>query len=201
MKKSEQAKLTREKIIKAAAECFAKKGYSACSMQDIADFCGVSKGALYGHFSSKEDLFKLIINMEHGRGAERALKATQKGPYIEAIISFMGECIQNSGFPIDHRLWAEALAVASRDQAMRQAFMESEKVARGFFKNLIQKGIESGEIDGSIDVDGISILLFALGDGIITRIADDPDFDFMKYSATFAAVVRNILCKQKDNNF
>ena len=193
MKKSDKSKLTRDKIFRAAGECFALKGYSGCSMQDIAETAGVSKGALYGHFSSKEELFKAIIIGEHSRGAMRAKKAAEKGPYIEAVITYMKECIQDFGFPVDHRLWIEALAVSSRDEVMRQAFMESEKEARGFFKQLIRKGIETGEIDAGIDVDGISILLFALGDGLIARIADDPEYDFQKHFGVFEAVVRNTL--------
>lgn len=193
MKNSEKSKSTQDKIFRAAGECFAQKGYSACSMQDIAERAGVSKGALYGHCSGKEELFKQIIIREHARGAMRAKKAAENGPYIEAIITYMKECIQDFGFPVDHRLWIEALAVSSRDQEMRQAFMESEKDARNFFKILIQKGIASGEIDVGIDVEGVSILLFALGDGLIARIADDPEYDFQKHFAVFEAVVRNAL--------
>lgn len=200
MKKFEQSAITKDKIIRAAAECFAEKGYSACSMQDIAQRSGLSKGALYGHFSCKEELFKVMIAMEHGRGAERAMKASEQAPYIDSIIKFLSDCIRDWGFPIDHRLWIEMLAVASRDAEMKNAFMESERTARGFFKMLIQKGIERGEIDASIDIEGMSILLFALGDGIITRIADDPTYDFQKYFATFEKVIRAALQNNKDQN-
>lgn len=60
---------------------------------------------------------------------------------------------------------------------------------------MIEQGIESGEIDSSIDAEGMSILLFALGDGIIARIADDPSFDFQKYFAVFKTVVEGALKK------
>lgn len=200
MKKSEQSAITKDKIIRAAAACFAEKGYDACSMQDIARRCGVSKGALYGHFSSKEELFKIMIAMEHGRGAERAMEAAEHAPYIDSIIRFLSDCIRDWGFPIDHRLWIEMLAVASRDAAMKKAFMESERAARGVFKMLIQKGIDNGEIDEEVDVEGMSILLFALGDGIITRIADDPAYNFQKHFGTFEKVIRAALQKRNKTN-
>lgn len=79
---------------------------------------------------------------------------------------------------------------------MRKAFLESEKKARHFFKVLIEKGIEAGEFDESIDADGMSILLFALGDGLITRIADDPEFDFQKHFGVFRSVVEGALKKR-----
>lgn len=196
MKKSEQASITRRAVIRAAAECFAEKGYSECSMLDIAKRCGMSKGAIYGHFSGKEELFKTMMAMEHARGAERAMKAAEQGPFIDGIINFMSDCIRDWGFPMDHRLWIEMLAVASRNAEMKSAFMESERKARNFFKTLIQKGIDAGEIDESVDVEGMSILLFALGDGIIARIADDPEYDFRKHFATFEKVVRGSLQKR-----
>ena len=80
MKRDLQVTQTRERILKAAAACFAEKGYSGCSVQDIADRAEVSKGALYGHFKSKAELFKAMIAIEHGLGAERAQKAAEKTP-------------------------------------------------------------------------------------------------------------------------
>lgn len=196
MKKAIQSEQTKENIIKTAAKCFAEKGFSACSMNDIAVTAGVSKGALYGHFASKEALFKNMILSEHARGADRARLALASPPYIDAIVNYMKACIRDWGFPIDHRLWVEVLAVAARDPNMKAVFTESERTTRNIFKTLIQKGIEAGEIDESIDVEGISILLFALGDGIIARIADDPSYDFQQHFGVFETVVKNALQKR-----
>ena len=196
MKKSDQSASTRKAILVAAASCFAEKGYSACSMRDIAERSGVSKGAIYGHFSGKEQLFRTIITLQHDYGAEKAREFAAGSSYLQGIINFMAECIKDSAFPIDHRLWAEALAVAARDREMKAAFLESEKIARHFFKSLIEKGIKAGEIDESTDVEGMSIVLFALGDGLIARIANDPDFDFQKHFKVFKSVVEGALKKR-----
>jgi len=55
-------RLDREKIIQAAAELFQKKGYTATSVQDIADKVGFTKAALYYHVQSKEDILWQIID-------------------------------------------------------------------------------------------------------------------------------------------
>ncbi|WP_294621384.1 TetR/AcrR family transcriptional regulator [uncultured Bilophila sp.] len=193
MKRDLQVTQTRERILKAAAACFAEKGYSGCSVQDIADRAEVSKGALYGHFKSKAELFKAMIAIEHGLGAERAQKAAEKTPYLDGIIWFMTECIRNSGFPMDHRLWAEVLAVAARDPDMRNAFVTSERATRRFFTTLLEKAAAAGEIDASLDLNAVSIWLYALGDGLIARIADDPGFDFQKHIVVFETLVRRAL--------
>lgn len=94
---------------------------------------------------------------------------------------------------MDHRLWAEVLAVAAREPEMREAFVASEKTARQFFVELLRKAAEAGEIDNSLDLNAVSIWLYALGDGMIVRIADDPEFDFQKHTSVFETMVRRAL--------
>ncbi len=53
------------KIVKAARTVFAKKGYHDATMDDVAKEVGVSKGALYSYFESKEDLLKEISLQGH----------------------------------------------------------------------------------------------------------------------------------------
>lgn len=190
-----QGQQTKKAILVAASRCFAENGYAACSMDAIAQAAGLSKGGLYAHFKSKEELFTAVIRQEHERAAERAQAMLERPPYLDGLVWYMGECIRNAGFPMDHRLWAEVLAVAGRDSAMREVFLESEKMSREFMKELLRKGIASAEINADIDVEATSILLFALGDGLIIRIADDPEFDFSRQFGTFEAAVRNILTK------
>src|SRR3954466_10506682 len=47
----------RDQILAAAMRCFARQGYHATSMDDVVRECGLSVGAIYTYFSSKEDLF------------------------------------------------------------------------------------------------------------------------------------------------
>ena len=52
---------TRKLILDAAYQLFAEKGYAQATIDDIIRACGVSKGALYHHFASKEELFKALL--------------------------------------------------------------------------------------------------------------------------------------------
>lgn len=49
------------RFIETAMKLFAEKGYHATSIQDIVEAWGISKGAFYHHFSSKEDLMLSIV--------------------------------------------------------------------------------------------------------------------------------------------
>ena len=188
-----QGRETRKAIIEAASSCFAEKGYAACSMDNIAHAAGLSKGGLYAHFRSKEELFTTVINREHKRAIQRARAALDRPPYLESMLWHMRECVRNAGFPMDHRLWVEALAIAGRDPAMKAAFLKSERLSRNILKKLLKKAMENNEISASLDIERISILLFAIGDGLIARIADDPDFDFDHDFSVFETSIRKIL--------
>ena len=61
----EYKEAAKSKIVEAARIVFAKKGYHDATMDDIAKEVGVSKGALYSYFKSKEDLLKEISLQGH----------------------------------------------------------------------------------------------------------------------------------------
>ena len=59
--KAKQKKNTRKCILAAAERCFKKNGYSGSGVDGLAKEAGVTSGAFYGHFKSKEDVFKSAI--------------------------------------------------------------------------------------------------------------------------------------------
>ncbi len=61
MAMQQRAVLTRARVINAAAEVFARTGFLAASMNDIVEQAGVTKGAVYFHFPSKEALAVAIV--------------------------------------------------------------------------------------------------------------------------------------------
>ena len=61
MAMQQRAVLTRGRVLTAAAEVFARTGFLAASMNDIVDAAGVTKGAVYFHFPSKEALAVAIV--------------------------------------------------------------------------------------------------------------------------------------------
>ncbi|MCM1062760.1 MAG: TetR/AcrR family transcriptional regulator [Eubacterium sp.] len=62
MKQEEKSTLSKEKILNAAGEVFAQKGFDTATMQDIMEKCGLSKGAIYHHFKSKEEIMQSLCD-------------------------------------------------------------------------------------------------------------------------------------------
>ncbi|MGW7242922.1 ScbR family autoregulator-binding transcription factor [Streptomyces sp. NPDC054804] len=64
MARQERAIRTRRAVVEAAAAVFAERGYTAATIAEILERAGVTKGALYFHFDSKEALARGVINAQ-----------------------------------------------------------------------------------------------------------------------------------------
>lgn len=62
MKQEEKSMLSRKKILEAAGVLFTQKGFDATTMQDITTESGLSKGAIYHHFKSKEEIMAALLD-------------------------------------------------------------------------------------------------------------------------------------------
>jgi AcrR family transcriptional regulator len=63
--RAESKERTRQRLLAEAQRLFRERGYAATSLEQIAEAAEVTKGAIYGHFASKEDL--LLSAIEAGR--------------------------------------------------------------------------------------------------------------------------------------
>ncbi|HEV2400656.1 MAG TPA: helix-turn-helix domain-containing protein [Candidatus Sulfotelmatobacter sp.] len=91
-------------MLEAAEKVFIRDGYEGAQLAEIASFAGRSKGALYGHFKSKEDLFFSLV--EHRvqiyakHFALRTEKCTNEKEQITALCRSFEEAIQDKSFTI-----------------------------------------------------------------------------------------------------
>ena len=65
MVKQARAQITRDAIILGAAKAFDRFGYGMASIADIASEASVTKGALYFHFQSKDEIAHAVIHQQH----------------------------------------------------------------------------------------------------------------------------------------
>lgn len=188
-----QKEVTRARLLEAAARAFAARGYAACTVADIAREAGLSQGALYVHFAGKEKLFLSMIAEEHGMGERKAREAVAKAPYLESALTLMEGCVRDVGFPVDHALWTEILAVAARDERVRASFVRSDAAMRRAFTDLLRRAAAAGEIRSDLDFEAVGVWLYALVDGLIARKAVEPDHDLDRAMRVFRDLVRSAL--------
>lgn len=81
---------TKERILETALELFAQSGYLGTSMSDIAKQLGITKGALYKHYKSKQEILDCIVErmnqMDYERAEEYEMPETEPDGFAEAYL-------------------------------------------------------------------------------------------------------------------
>ena len=81
---------TKERILEVSLELFAQSGYLGTSMSDIAKQLGITKGALYKHYRSKQEILDRIVErmneMDYARAAEHEMPETEPDGFAEAYL-------------------------------------------------------------------------------------------------------------------
>ena len=172
--KAERAAGTRGKLIEVAGELFGSRGYEATSIDDVLEQAGVSKGALYHHFSSKEALFEAVYRYgEQGcmeKIAEAALKETDQIEMLRA------GCQAWLDMVMDRHVQQIALIDGPAVLGWQRWREIDEEYAFGLTKKALQQAADSGAIVAP-NVDMLAHLTLAmLGEAamLIAR-ADDPE--------------------------
>jgi AcrR family transcriptional regulator len=87
MLKQERAVITRNQIVKGAAEMFDRAGYERASLAEIVELSGITKGALYFHFKSKDELAGVVIEEQHAISMNAVLAIAATGaPALEQLV-------------------------------------------------------------------------------------------------------------------
>ena len=82
---------TKERILETALELFAQRGYLGTSMNDIAKKLGITKAALYKHYTSKQEILDRIVErmnkMDYERAEEYEMPETEPNSMAEDYLS------------------------------------------------------------------------------------------------------------------
>jgi len=139
-----------EEIVRAALAVFAEKGFAAARLEEIARRAGVSKGAVYLYFETKEDIFRAVVEraIAPNLGAVKAMAAAHPGPLADllgGVTVHIAQVVQNTplggvlkmvvgeagNFPEIARVWHDEL-VSQALGAMTAAIAAAQ--ARGEVK-------------------------------------------------------------------
>lgn len=143
---ADQRESTRERILEAAEDAFAEKGYHETLVDDIAGRTSLSKGGFYFHFPSKEDLFFAVIDRLAGRLTLRAEKAAAScDSPLAGVDAALSEVLTRLG---RRRRLAKVLLV--QGYSMGSAFEKKRVEIFGRFADVIQDGLDRAVDAGEI---------------------------------------------------
>ncbi|MCA9934082.1 MAG: TetR/AcrR family transcriptional regulator [Anaerolineales bacterium] len=178
-------------IIEAAAAVFARKGFYQASMDDIVQESGLSKGGLYWHFKSKDDIITAVLEQFFtAEFAEISELLTAPIPASEKIrlliMQMMTDTLEELSAYLS--IWLEVYAVASREEIFRSRILMYMQQFIGLFATLIQQGIDDGEFH-AVNTHEAATLVSAQLEGLILYWAVAPKtIDLLKLSETAVAL-------------
>jgi AcrR family transcriptional regulator len=154
--------MTRERILGEAQRLFRERGYAATSLEQIAEAAEVTKGAIYGHFSSKEDLLLSVIES----APEPAWVTTlndQSRPAAERLASFGRDIAVDRSFTDKAELAVELEFSA--------ALLRSPDALRRFQANLEKRLAELAAADQDDPFPGLTSLeTWGVGYALLTGL-------------------------------
>ncbi len=158
----------KDQIMNAAEGVFSQKGFNDARMDDIAEETGLSKGALYLYFKSKEDLVIAILDRMFKQVFQRLeARKTTESSATEAMWSFTEDAIRDYKkmvrmMPIAY----EFLALVFRNKIVQKAFKQYFNHYMDTLVPIIQRGIDSGEFR-QVNAQDIAIAAGAIFEGTI----------------------------------
>ena len=180
----------RQQILGAAQRCFTRNGFQATSMQDIFAESGLSAGAVYSHFTGKDEIITAIAQDVIDKitsAVEAALTGTEPPTLDEAIGGVFATLQEADVAPIAVIIWGEAI----RNPALSHRLSGLYHGLADHFTKLVRNGQASGTIDPSGSAEHTAVVLTALGPAFLHQLAFGPGIDAAAFTQGLRALMRD----------
>jgi AcrR family transcriptional regulator len=136
----------RERLLESAKILFSQKGYYATSVEDIVASAGLSKGAFYFYFKSKEELFKSLVEEMHLNIVKRLENFLERElPLEDALIEhakvFLEDIYQNR-----HIAQIFLFQLMGTNEEFRELYYTKVSHLRELLTKMVDRAIQRGEI-------------------------------------------------------
>jgi AcrR family transcriptional regulator len=186
---------TRGRILDAAVRRFAIAGYDATSVDDICAEAGVSKGAFYHHFPTKQSIFLALMQGWLGM-IDLGMEAVRKESVPETLIS-MTNLLPGVFAAAEDRLpmFLEFWLQASRDETVWKAIIAPYRHYQEHFSKLIQAGMDEGSLK-PVEPKVAAQVIVSLAVGLVLQGVLDPHgADWEKAARESMQILMNGLAK------
>jgi AcrR family transcriptional regulator len=173
-----EKKSSRERLLEAAAKVFAERGYQAASVDEIAAAAGLSKGAVYWNFSSKDELFHALLEERIDRQIEETAEILRSAPIDRPIDpdvvnrweDMLGR--ERELMLLSHEHWARAV----RDPELRARYAERQARLRDVLADGLRARVRrTGAPRFSTPAADVATAYLALANGLALQRLVDPE--------------------------
>src|SRR5215470_14469519 len=174
MPKISQAKrdARQQQILNAALACFSEDGFHQTGMADIVKRSGLSHGAVYLYFQSKDDLIEALADDRHRREAVLNSVAQGSGDPLErlnALVRVYAQWLTDPAGEARRRVGIHGWAEALRNRRVRASVVEGIDMPRALIVALVERAQHDGLIKRDLGADAIARTLIAIFQGFVLQ--------------------------------
>jgi AcrR family transcriptional regulator len=163
----------RARVLEAARDVFAERGFAGASTDQVAAAAGFTKGAVYSNFGSKDDLFLALMDAEVAArvtAVELALAGTSD---LAGALAAVGTelAVRDPSWQL---LYLEFWQRAVRDPGARSAFVASRRELRTRVAEVVERFLATHPVHTGWDAGRLTLVLIALTNGLALEALPDP---------------------------
>lgn len=173
MARQARAEITRDSVLAGAADVFLRLGYANASLSEIIAQSNVTKGALYFHFGSKEELARAVVD----QGNERLHSSCQGffDPRVPALEACIGITYVVADLSMNDPMVGAMLKLTHQIGDYRGA--QGDNIAKTWgdtYRVLTERAIAQGDLEQELDAEVVGLLLQEMTAGVhITAVGTE----------------------------
>jgi AcrR family transcriptional regulator len=168
---------SRALLLEAAARVFAEKGYRAATVDGVVAAAGLSKGTFYWNFSSKEDLFRTLLEERIDRPARALMDITRDAPADRPTAGVVSEGLarilteQRETLLLLQDYWAAAI----RDEQLAERYRRRQGALREALAEALLARHETTGVPLEFPARDLATAFIALAEGLASEALVDPE--------------------------
>jgi AcrR family transcriptional regulator len=170
----------REQILEAALACFSENGFHQTGMADIVRRSGMSHGAVYVYFPSKDDIIEALADDRHQREAvlNSVVKAA-KDPIeaLHALVRAYARWMMDPASAPSRRVGINGWAEALRSPRIHARIVDGIRIPQALIAELVSQAQRMQLLSGDLGADAIARSLIALFQGFVLQAAWGEELD------------------------
>lgn len=191
--RQETKEQTRQRLIEAATELFAVKGYEGTTVEDLAEHAGYTRGAFYAHFANKEDLMKAIID----QGFDSDLEGIRQMESLEGVDALAAGYRELSrgfyGDPMNLLWMLEFQLSAVRYPALREAYAGQHRKMREGIRHLLTTHLRREGCDDPEAFEEYADLFLVIVSGLgLLKLIYGDEIQPEAFERAFRAIMRGM---------
>ena len=170
----------RRRLLDAALEVFAEYGFASANLDQVAAAAGLTKGAIYSNFTSKDDLFFAMMKdqaLNRVEAVRTVLGGTSPGTHGEQTLHDIGRLL--TGAFTEQQEWQlvflDFWQRAVRDDDVRAQFVAHRRALRAAIADPVEQILGQAHALGELTVDDVVTVVLALNNGLAIEQYADPD--------------------------